>query len=104
MNWTRSLAMIGLLGAAALTGCENKDVAQLKKDVAQLKKDVTELQDERQFLRDYLMPGGPMDQYLKRLAEAICQIEVKTPGLNPAKRICKTGPGDITSPPKYPPK
>jgi hypothetical protein len=25
-------------------------------------------------------------------------------GLNPNKRICKTGPGDIISQPKYPPK
>jgi len=108
MKWTRSLAVIGFVGAAVVTGCTNPDIQKLKDDVAQLQKDVIVLQDEKQFLRDYLEPGGDLDQYLKRLAVAICQLEVKVQGsmggLDPNKRICKTGPGDIISPPKYPPK
>ena len=79
MNRIRSLAVVGLVGGAALTGCGKTD-PKVKQDIEQLKKDVKELQDERQMLRDYLAPGGPLNVWLTYLAEAVCEIEKKTTG------------------------
>jgi hypothetical protein len=102
MNRIRSLAVIGLVGSAALTGCNQGD-PKAKQDIEQLKKDVKELQDERQMLRDYLGPGGPLNVWLKYLAEAVCEIEKVTGGLPPNKRICPPQPPhDIKPPPTYP--
>jgi hypothetical protein len=102
MNWTRSLAVVGLIGAAGLTGCDKST----KQDLANLKQRVESLERERDALRDYLGGTGPLYQHLEKLGKAVCQLEVKVQGaiggLNPDLRVCRTGPGDITSPPKYP--
>ena len=111
MNRTRSLAAIGLVGAAVLAGCNDgvkKDIATLKQDVQQLKQDVKELQGEREALRKYLDSLGTstvsVHKWLQELAVSLCEVEKRTPGLDPAKRICRTGPGDIKSVPTYPPR
>ena len=95
MNRLRSLAVLGLVGGAVLAGCNGDD--------GQLKKDVEDLKQEKQMLREYLGPGGPLNLYLIDLATAICELEKKTPGIPNETRICpKDPPHDIKPPPTYP--
>jgi outer membrane murein-binding lipoprotein Lpp len=103
MTWRHAIAVIGLLGAVGLTGCATKG------EVNQLRQRVQELETERDMLRAYLGETGDLRAYLLKLANALCQVEVKEQadvgGLDPAKRICTgTGPGELATPPKYPPK
>jgi hypothetical protein len=103
MTWTRTVAVIGLFGTVGLTGCASKG------EVEKLRQRVQELETERDMLRTYLGETGELRAYLQKLAVALCQVEVKVQGsiggLDPAKRICTgTGPGELATPPKYPPK
>lgn len=78
-----------LLSSAVLcvaTACATKDDIR---NYAASKADVTEYSDS-------------LYRWLRHLGTAVCQIEEKTTGLNPAKRQCPGG-GDTTPPPKYPP-
>jgi len=96
MNRIRSLAMVGLVGVAGLTACYGADIKQLKADVEDLKQ-------EKQMLRQWLGPKGPLNLYLIDLATAICELEKKTPGIPDGTRICpKDPPYDIKPPPTYP--
>ena len=60
-----------------------------------------------QSVRDYLSDhGGPNALYRweQLVGEAICQLEVNSPGtLDPTKQMCPGGPGGLIPPPKYPP-
>lgn len=99
MNRKRWVAVISAAGVAvAMSGCASKE------DVEKLKQDVQALQKEDQDLRNYTKAGGPLNEWLKELAEAVCQLELNNPGgLDPAKRYCKgPGPGDKKPPPTYP--
>lgn len=103
MNRMRSLGVVGLVGAAALTGCTYDD-SQLKQEIAQLKTEVQELQNEKQMLREYLKEGGELFNYMMAQSVAICELEKRTPGLDNSKRICPGTPPDIKPPPSYPPR
>jgi hypothetical protein len=99
MKRTRSVAVVGLVGVAVLMGCP----APNDEDINQLKKDVEDLKQEKQMLRDYLGKGGPLNIYLINLAEAVCELEKRTPGIPDDTRICpKDPPHDIKPPPTYP--
>lgn len=53
--------------------------------------------DVTKYANDYLYP------WLKKLGNAVCQLEEKNPtGLDAAKRACPPG-GGTPDPPKYPP-
>lgn len=101
MNRIRSLAVVGLVGLVGL-GCNNKDIKQLKQDVADLKQ-------QNEVLKKYLGGPGPKEESLNAwliyLAEAVCELEKRTPGIPNDTRICpKDPPHDIKPPPPYPPK
>lgn len=100
MNRIRLLAVLGLVGGAVLAGCNGEPPPN--GDFEQLKKDVEDLKQEKAMLREYLGQGGPLNLWLIYLAEAVCEIEKKTPGLPKEKRICPDPPHDIKPPPTYP--
>ena len=52
MTWTRTVAVIGLFGAAGLTGCASKG------EVEKLRQRVQALETERDMLRTYLGETG----------------------------------------------
>ena len=94
----RSLGVVGLAGVAVLTGCDLFKDKQLKKDVEALKLRVDSLET-------WLGEGDSLNVYLVYLAEAVCELEKRTPGIPIDKRICpKDPPHDIKPPPSYPPK
>jgi hypothetical protein len=82
MTVKRLLVTAGLFGVAGLAaGCKDQPV------------------------RDYLSETGEMRAWEVRIETAICQLEQNNPGgLDAGKRICPSGPGSETPPPKYPPK
>ena len=83
MNRKRLVTAIGVIGVAMMTGCPPD-----------------------QDLKDYLKEGGPLNSWLAHLQGAVCQLESKATGLDPAKmaKCDPTGPPDVKPPPAYPPK
>jgi hypothetical protein len=103
MNRLRSLAVV-LLGGVVLVGCP-KGGGPPNGDLEQLKKDVEALKLKTDSLAKWLGKGDSLNVYLVSLAEAVCELEKKTPGIPNNKRICpKDPPHDIKPPPTYPPK
>lgn len=98
MKPTTPLALVLLAGAALLSGCADQ-VA--RKSAAQAQATIQGAPESLTRLDAYLR-----DQYAWELkvADALCQVEENTRGLDPTKRLCPSGGTGLVPPPAYPPK
>lgn len=121
MKWRSWLAGLGLVGiAVAVPACSDdkgtKEPVQQPPGGGRPPDQAAATSPEVKALRDSLAtllkqgndPKENLNQWLKDLAQAVCQLEQKMPpnaGLDPAKRICPAPGGgpDKTSPPSFPP-
>jgi len=99
MKTIRLAILVGLIGIGGLaTGCdtdqaENAEVAALKAELAASQTSMQQM--DAAMVANY--------EWMLRAAEAICQLEKKSPaGLDPDKRICPGSPPDLKPPPQYP--
>ena len=102
----RRLYAMGLVtGSLLLAACQEKDpVATPRLD--ELQSRVDELQSKlAQYPHLEKLDAYLTDQYVweTKVFDAMCQIEAKVQGLDPAKKICAGGPAGTDPPPKYPP-